>query len=94
MANTALDEIIDRLELRQMESSRYKARWCCACLRTELREPFVMLHPGGDGSCKQQMQTGSVRECIESLKELRREIEDENTKIVDAMHGGEHIGRT
>lgn len=74
MTKTILDEIIDRLEIRQMESSRYKARWCCACLRTELREPFVMIHPGGNGSCKQQMQTGSVRECLDGLKELRREV--------------------
>lgn len=76
--NTVLDAIIDRLEIRLMESSSYKARWCCSCLRTELREPFVMIHAGGDGSCKQQLRVGGVGECLDSLKELRREIEDVN----------------
>jgi hypothetical protein len=75
MANSILDDLIDRLEVRQMESAEYAARWCPCCLRTELRNPFVMLHAGGDGSCKQQIQTGTIRECLESLKGLRREIE-------------------
>lgn len=63
-----IQDILDRLEIRQMESAAYKARWCLACLRTEIRDPFAMLHPGGDGSCKQTMSSGMISECIAAFK--------------------------
>lgn len=69
-----IKEIIDRLEIRRMESPHYTARWCLSCLRTEIRNPFAMLHPGGDGSCKQQMQTGSLQECIAAFRSEQAEL--------------------
>lgn len=73
MTKTALDDLIDRLEIRQMESADYLARWCTSCLRTELRNPFALLHSGGDGSCHQQMQSGPIKECLESFRALKCE---------------------
>lgn len=75
-ANAALAGLIDRLEIRRMESAEYQARWCQACLRTEMRSPFVMLHPGDGGRCHQQMQLGTISECIASFRE--RQAEDDS----------------
>ena len=69
-----LDDLISRLEIRRMESAAYKARWCTCCFRTELREPFVMLHSGDGGKCHQPIQTGTISECITSFHALRCDV--------------------
>lgn len=61
-------DLIDRLEVRRMESANYSARWCVSCLRTELRNPFAMLHAGDGGKCHQQMKTGTISECIADFR--------------------------
>lgn len=74
-----IKEIVDRLEIRRMESPNYTARWCLACLRTEIRNPFTMLHPGGDGSCKQTMRTGTISECIDAFRGEQAELAVQTT---------------
>lgn len=79
-----IQDIVNRLEIRRMESADYKARWCLSCLRTEIRSPFAMLHPGGDGSCKQTMSTGTISECIDAFK-----CEQAELASLPAAHGAE-----
>lgn len=76
---TLIDEIISRLETRNMSVPGLQCTWCASCLRTTIRDPkvkgrFECIWQGQDG-CRQELKIGPVSECI---AELRREAAERN----------------
>lgn len=72
-----LSILLDRLETRRASLDGYEAHWCTCCYRCTLHGPrpngrkerreFVVLD-GGDDDCRQPIETGTISDCINSLR--------------------------
>jgi hypothetical protein len=71
-----VDDIISKLETRQVAVHGLRCTWCPCCLHVYLKDPkvkdsFEMISLGEDG-CKQQIKNGSIAECLIDMREEKQ----------------------
>lgn len=78
MVKRVIDDLIERLETRQMSVSGLRCIWCSSCLRVGVTDPavkksFELLWPGEE-NCRQPIESGPITECIADLRHEASEL--------------------